>query len=319
MNKTIDICRDASIASTEFEKTNTDLKREYLLINIYLYNYITAKIEHNRGTFGTGYPFYALNPDLTGVLPIIEEQIRYNNGLLEAINKTDITEWPCANCLFKNYGSMPDLKVKCKPCKKLDDALKPRKVLNRLPDIDLWMVCDDDYISYEKDNLSFWFKTFNLQPSDINPVKTIEDLKKISADLKNGVIPSRMLPLDSHIIGYIKLYSLIEQVPYVLDKAIKNGDIPFLPILPLSLRKKWQHDDTPYNFIHDYLYGFYDFNLDAELKQLLDDTRRIVANSYSTDKLFEIATLAGSESVARRNKTKVLRHCFEERINSWKK
>ena len=319
MKNTIDICRDASIASTEFEKTNTDLKREYLLINIYLYNYITAKIEHNRGTFGTGYPFYALNPDLTGELPIIDEQIRYNNGLLEAINKIDISEWPCADCLFKNYDSMPDLKVKCKPCGNLDDALKPRKVLNRLPDIDLWMVCDDDYISLEKDNLSFWFKTFNLQPSDINPVKTIEDLKKISADLKNGVMPSRMLPLDSHIIGYKKLYSLIEQVPYILDMSINNGDIPYLPILPLSLRKRWQHDDTPYNFIHDYLYGFYDFNLDAELKQLLDDTRRIVANNYSTDKLFEIATLAGSESVARRNKTKVLRHCFEERINSWKK
>ena len=38
MQRTIDICNMASISSTEFERSNTDFKRRYLMYNIALYN-----------------------------------------------------------------------------------------------------------------------------------------------------------------------------------------------------------------------------------------------------------------------------------------
>ena len=68
--------------STDFEENNTDLKKEYLLKNIYLYNQLAWKLSNVAGTFGTGYPYYALRGTLEGALPIIEEQIRYNNELV---------------------------------------------------------------------------------------------------------------------------------------------------------------------------------------------------------------------------------------------
>lgn len=63
--------------STDFERTNTDIKRRYLLWIIDAFNRIASRVSVSRGSFGTGYPFYALNPDLNGTLPIIPEQIRY--------------------------------------------------------------------------------------------------------------------------------------------------------------------------------------------------------------------------------------------------
>lgn len=317
MERTIDICRMASISSTDFEKSNTDFKRRYLIYNIMLYNYVVAKTKKHHGTFGTGYPFYALNPDLTGNLPIIDEQIRYNNELLTAIQRCGYEDWECTECLQKNYNQMPDLKQKCKPCDKLDDALKPRKILNRLPDIDLWTICEEKEIEEIKEELSILFKEHDMQPSDINPVQTITDLTEIADDVRNGIIPKKALPLDAHIIGYSTLSSLIEQTPMIIEQALEEGKTPYLPIQPWSLRKKWQHDDTPYNFIHDYLYSFTDFDFDKELKELLTETRKIIASRYSTDELFELTTLTGADCVARRNKTKALRPYFNERIKSW--
>ena len=69
---------DVAHISTRFEECNTDLKRRYLLANIGAFKEATAGISVGRGIFGTGYPFYALNSDLTGKLPVIKEQIRYN-------------------------------------------------------------------------------------------------------------------------------------------------------------------------------------------------------------------------------------------------
>lgn len=318
MEKTINICRNASIASTEFERTNTELKRQYLIYIIELYKEIVSQVNTNQGSFGTGYPFYALNQDLTGQLPIIDEQIRYNDDLLYSIEKCGYEEWPCASCLSENYDKMPDLKGKCKPCPNLDDSLKPRKILNRLPDIDLWTVCEDGKIDETKERLNELFRQYDMKPSDIDPVQTISEIIQITHDIKNGIMPTLTLPLDSHIVEYSTLYSLIEQTPYVLQESIEQGTIPYLPIHPLSLRKQWQHDDTPYNFIHDYLYSLTDYNFKGDLKDLLIATRKQVASSYSTDELFKQATISGNDAVARRNKTRALRPYFNERINSWK-
>ncbi len=59
-----DITELTESASTTFEKANTELKRKYLIWNIEAFNMIVSTVSVNRGSFGTGYPFYALDDKL---------------------------------------------------------------------------------------------------------------------------------------------------------------------------------------------------------------------------------------------------------------
>lgn len=319
MKNSISFCSKVAEISSDYEKVNTDLKRTYISKQIMLYNEIAKQVEGNCGTFGTGYPFYILNSNLEGQLPVIDEQIRYNNELLSAVIHSDFTTWNCYDCLQKNYKDMPDLKKICRPCPNMDNELKPRKIINRLPDIDIWMVCEDKNIVNAKDSLINLFNEYNLQPSDIDPIRTIHDLEEIKNDLYEGNMPTKYLPIDAHIINYNTLYSLIKQVPSVLEQSKENNCIPYLPIHPLSYRKVWQYDDTAYNFIHDYLSSLTEFNLDNDLMKVLCKTRNLIANSYSIEELYNYLIASGPESVKRRHKTLELKNRFNERIDSWKK
>lgn len=319
MEKNINFCIDAANISTEYEKANTDLKRRYLISYIKLYNYIAYKADHTCATFGTGYPFYALGKNLEGNLPIINEQIRYNNDLIGHVINSEYEKWNCAECLSKCGKYMEDLKGICKPCPNMDNELKPRKIINRLPDMDLWIVSESKDNKELQETLIKLYKENNIQPSDLNPLNTIKDIEEITRDLKNGKMPSKFIPLDAHIIDKKTLYELIEKTPYELKKSIENKTIPFLPIHPLSYRKKWQYDDTAYNFVHDYLSSLTEFNFNGDLKNILMETRKYIAETYSMEQLYNILLASGPESVKRRHKTLELKNCFEERINSWKK
>jgi len=318
MDNSINICKKVANISTEFEKNNSDLKRRFLIRNIDLYNQIVGMVDGNRGSFGTGYPFYSLNRDLKGKLPIIEEQLRYNYELIYHVDESEHTVWPCVECLSKNNDIFPDLKSICKPCPHIEKELKPRKIINRLPDIDMWMVCKDGYIDVAKEELSMLFHQYNIYPSDINPIQTIDDMDQIVQSLQKGTMPEKSLPLDSHIIGYSALYSLIEQVPIVLKQAYDEGKAPFLPIRPLSYRKVWQYDDEAYNFIYDYFSAFTEFNFEESLQQTLNETRNIIANSYSFDQLFNFLVASAQKSNKRRFKSLELKNRFRERIETWK-
>ena len=81
--------------STDFEQVNSELKRKYLIWNIEAFNIVAAKVSVNKGSFGTGYPFYALNQDLTGTIPIIQEQIRYNRILVRDGIRIQKSIWKC--------------------------------------------------------------------------------------------------------------------------------------------------------------------------------------------------------------------------------
>ena len=319
MKRSIDFCIKTANISTDFEKTNTELKREYLISNINQYHQITSQISCNKGTFGTGYPFYALNSQLKGKLPIINEQIRYNNELISAVTGCTYTTWTCAHCIKENGTKMPDLKTICKPCSQMDNALKPRKLINRLPDIDLWLVCPKSQVEETKIKLIELFKEQNMIPSDIDPVQTIEDVEEIVNDITQGLMPSKWLPLDTHIIDYETFIELIKKLPQILIDAKKTNKIPYLPIHPQSLRKQWQQDDEPYNFVQDFLLSLTDFNFEPTLKGALEETRKIIAKTYTIDELYEIMLSSGPESVVRRHETQQLQLCFQERIKSWKK
>lgn len=315
----INFIRKVAKISTEYEKNNTALKKRYIISNINLYHKVVGQISGYSGSFGTGHPFYGMSRNLGGDLPVIEEQIRYNKELEDEVLKSKHSIWKCSICLQKNESLMPDLKQICVPCTMIDSELKPRKVINRLPDIDMWMVCDDEYVEEAKQESIQIFDDHSLYTSDVDPIQTIQDMIEINSHLKKGTMPEKKLPLDAHIIGYSRLLDLIRQMPEVLSDASIDGAVPYLPIHPDSLRKVWQKDDVAYNFVHDYLSSFTEHNFSGELREELNKTRQIIASEHSLDDLYRYLFQTGPDSVKKRHKTKQLKKCFEERIHSWKK
>lgn len=319
INRSIDIVSDAAIASTTYEQANTELKRQYLVKIIDLYNSIVKDLGGFQGSFGTGYPFYTLNTDLTGDLPIIQEQIRYNLELCEAVMKHKGTCWMCKKCLEKNGHLMSNLKTQCNICENVESILRPRKVINRLPDMDLWMVCKKDKIEDNKRIIVNRLHANGLYSSDTDPIQTISDVKEIANDLENDRMPTKFVPIDTHIIDYDTLLSLIEQIPDTLKRAMENGEIPYLPIHPISYRKDWQQDDVPYNFVHDYLSSFTEFNFESTIRERLEHTRKIISKLYTIDELYNFLLMTGPDSAKRRNKTPELRKTFERKVKEWQK
>lgn len=213
---------------------------------------------------------------------------------------------------------MEDLKQICIPCPRLEKELKPRKVINRLPDIDMWMVCEDAKVEEAKKELKETFDQLGMHTSDVNPIQTFKDFKEIITDLEDGKMPIKMLPLDVHVVKYSELSNLLDQVPFTILNSSNLGEVPYLPILPDSLRKKWQKDDEAYNFTLDFLYSMTDFNFEEILKQRLDYTRNLVARQLTEEKSMEMLDLVSPDSVKRRFENKTLKKSYKRRINSWK-
>lgn len=314
----MDYCQKAVEASTIFEVNNTELKRLYILENINKFNNMAKLVSNSNGTFGTGYPFYVLNSNLEGELPVIEEQLRYNNELLERIKESNKIIWLCGKCLEERGETLPDLKQICKPCPRIDSELKPRKIINRLPDIDMWIVSSKNNVEQTKEEMTKLFSDFDLYPSDINPIRTMQDIINISGDIERGIMPNRNLPLDAHIIDKETLISLIENVPKTLEESVSENT-PYLPIHPQSYRKKWQYDDEAYNFIYDYLSAFTPFNCDCDIMEALVDSRERVTRDFTNDELFKFLYSSATTANKRRFESKSLRKVFNERVETWRK
>lgn len=304
--------------STDFEKNNTDLKRKYLIWNIEVFNSIASAVSDSRGSFGTGYPFYALDENLQGTLPIILEQIKYNRQLVIDGREVQKSRYYCKACLDKKYSTMPDLKKICKPCPNMLDTLKPRKLINRLPDIDMWLVCEDGCIEKAEEELTLLLEKYNMHTSDEAPFSSINDIEKITQMIKEGKMPGIFLPIDAHIVEYSKIKSLIEQMPKVLQDAQKMDIQPYLPIHPKSYRKSWQYDDEAYNFVYDYFSAFTPFNFPKELEDLLEKSKKEIASKYTKEELFQILLASATPSNARRFCEPSLEELFKRKMENWK-
>lgn len=312
-----DIITKVESASTDFERTNTDLKRRYIIWNIESFNIVASKISGVKGTFGTGYPFYGLDRNLEGILPIIPEQIRYNRQLLRDGEPYQKSIWQCQSCLSeKKYDLMPDLKSICKPCPSVFDKLKPRKIINRLPDIDMWVVCEDGCQEQVQEQLCELLEQCNMNTSDKNPLRTFEEMSQIVELLKQGIMPETFLPIDLHIMEYSKINGLIKTVPSVLEHTKREGQKPYLPIQPISYRKEWQYEEA-YNFVYDFLSAFTEFNFEENLQNALNQSRVKVATSFTKEELFRFLLDSATESNRRRFDLLELEELFFEKIEDW--
>ena len=289
--------------SNNFEYNTSNLKKKYFAKNILAFKSLSNLVPNSCGVFGSGFPYYALSHNFSGDIPIIQEQIRYNQDLVNDAQKAKNAPWICAGCLIQNYDMMPDLKQICKPCPNVINEMKPRKILNRLPDLDIWFVCKDNCRNETAQAISQLLSTFGMTSSDINPIETIKDLKEISTDLSKGIMPKHFLPIDVHIIEESQLKNLINAVYPTLEASINTSTIPYLPVLPLSLRKTWQFDDTAYNFLFDFLFSFTPINLDNELIKVTDLARHKISSNFSSQQLKELVFNMATDSTKRRIQT----------------
>ena len=312
------IIEEVSNASTTFENSNTEIKRQYLLWNIYSFIKIASVISVKEGIFGTGYPFYVLDENFQGQLPVITEQIRYNRQLKRDGKPVEKNIWYCKECLDENYYKMPDLKTICKRCPKTIDELKPRKIINRLPDIDMWLVCKDGCLNQATEELSKALEQVKMLPSDHNPLASIKDVCEISEMVRKGIPPKRFLPIDSHVIEASALKELIEAVPDELKRSAILEQTPYLPIRPISYRKVWQYDDDAYNFIYDYLSAFTPFEFSEELNKVLAESRQKVVSNYSSDELFDFILNTATPGNFKRFQTPEIESIFYKKIKSWR-
>lgn len=311
--------QDLVQASNALERNTSDLKRRYFLKNIERFNQIASTIRGSRGSFGTGYPFYALSEELQGPIPVILEQIRYNDELIEYAENSKHDQWICEECLSRSYKKMPNLKQVCKPCPNMDSELKPRKIINRLPDIDMWMVCEDGCLEEAKVQLAEALKRHHISPSDIRPVRSIMEVEQIIETLGKGEMPEQFLPVDVHIMEYSKMKELIRAVPKALQQAKAEGKIPYLPISPVSYRKVWEYDEA-YNFIYDFLSAFTPFNFERDLEQSVSDTRATIARKYTASELYTFLVVAATPANRRRFRTTPeLGEKFFQKVSAWKR
>ena len=302
-------------STNTFEEINNKIKKDYFIKNIDTFSKIVKNISGYKGFIGIGYPFYAFKDD-SDEMPIIEEQIRYNNELLN--NKELLSNWYCETCLKNNLESMPDLKYICKRCKNMDNDFKPRKVITRIPDMDYWIIIDDSYVDQAKDEIIEILKNNNLSTSDTNPINTINDFYEIALDIKNEKMPSKYLPVDIHLINYNLLCECINNINSKIDSFIKINKIPYFPIHTQALRKKWQYDEEACDFIHDYLYSFTEYDIDDNLSNMLYNSRRELVNKYTNEELYNMVIDTGKDFVIRRQENIDLQNILNNRINKWR-
>ena len=182
----------------------------------------------------------------------------------------------------------------------------------------MWMICQDDKVEEAKRVMVELFKSYGMHTSDVDPVGTVDELDEIVTQLEEGRMPSKMLPLDVHIIEYSKFASLLDEIPFSLLSAMEENQIPYLPIHPISLRKTWQYDDEAYNFIYDFLSAFTAFNFPEELQQSLNNSRLKVINEHTSTELFDFLMQSANKATFRRFQAMELEERFLKRVEEWK-
>lgn len=301
-----------------FEKTNTELKRRYFLNCIMEIIKIGKQSQGFKGGFGTGYPFYLLDDNFRGTLPIVREQLRYNHELVKIFDLQRLEEWPCESCLASFGKDMPDLKTECKPCGKIIDELKPRKVINRLQDLDIFFIFEEEKIEDAEKQIQETLEERGIQTSDVDPLRTFSEADEIISDIYTGKMPKIILPPDIHITTDRKIIELIAKTPEVIIKSIERNIKPELLFTPISLRKTWQYDKKPINFILDYLLSLTPLAMENnEIEKLIDTTRKEIATKYSDLELLGILDFIAPKVV--KSKMDVIEKPFQKRMGVWRR
>lgn len=293
---------DISISYDEITKTLTEarrfnvdssgLKREYYFRQFEDFSNIAASTEGYKGSFGTGYPFYAAGDD-TGLAKIaeIDRYIAQQEANARLTAQRSIGIWTCSQCQKENM--LPDLKTYCKPC--IDTLIKPRDVFKALPDLDFWAVVEK--VDTQKLlTLENSLHGSNFFQSDLDIARSVHDTQKAMSTIAHDDIPVERLPLDAHVITPEELREALAGVRHEVESYsnVSDRDI-FVPISPISLHVAWERIDEPYDFMKDYLFSFTPQNMASDLADDIFTTDEIVRRTLSSSDIYDIISRYAKE------------------------
>jgi hypothetical protein len=295
--------------AAEFSEDESVLKGEYMAQQFEDFTHAVRSIPGYKGSFATGYPYYAQNPD--GGVYAVPEIARYARSFIPKI-EADAARgngaWICGACQV--FSDLPDLKSQCKPCDAVD--IRPRDIFKALPDVDFWVVADDDEtpVSEFEQAVEDHVEREGFYVSDKDIAQAFDDTIHVMKALKRGNMPPTRLPLDLHVVTKKQMLNRLGKV----QKTLKRGEM--LPISTRSLHKQWESSDEPYDFLKDFLFSMTPGDWpDAELQTALFTSRK-AAKEHIGSKIVEIVS-GMAEKEARQLGATPLQECLVQRIRSW--
>lgn len=301
LNETLDM-------AVRFIDDESVLKEKYFDTQFIDFDRSVQSVEGVIGTFGTGYPFYAKKE--SGGIYRIGEMTRYIRTFKEPLDrdrKRDYGAWICGVC--EVVKSLPDLKTHCKPCDSVD--FKPRDIFRALPDLDYWVIVEDG-ADLEKilPTIEANIKSDGFFTSDEDVTKAIKATNQAMRDILKGNMPDTKLPIDLHVVTKSQLLSCIGDVNLALAKGLT------VPITPISLHKKWEKADAPYDFLKDFLFSLTPNNWrESECVQALGDARVAAREIVGDDAVAIVSNMAEKE--ARQLNTPGIREALKKRVEAW--
>ena len=205
--------------------------------------------------FGTGYPFYA-EDHLEQTIEPVAEITRFLRQQ-QALVPKKLGSWACIGC--QGDRKLPDLKTLCKPCDKV--SVKPRDILKALPDLDYWVIADEDTPQFRA-KLQQSLEGIGFYSSDQDVGASLRDLADVMKDplLVREVTPEpvrqKRIPIDLHVVSreyFMNIMGDIERT--IIEYAAEGGNMPKVPISPSSLHVTWEQPDEPYDFMKDFLFS----------------------------------------------------------------
>jgi hypothetical protein len=261
-----------------------------------------VSVEGFVGTFGLGYPFYALTPE--GVPVHAAEIYNFIELTRQKINedaRMNPEGWNCLACQLVNY--LPDLKSKCKPCDLV--ALKPRDVFKGLPDLDMVIVVDNPNATTEQAVEAITNRMGYLQ-ADTNIAQAINRTKSVLHDLISGKEPSQKLPVDIHIWSREAFEQCMEQVASGIDSVT---------IIGRSLHMNWENN--PINFWFDFVFSLTEINMqDPEFQKKIAAARKRLKDTVGVEKIVQMVE-ATSPRAASLLRTQAIHDILVARLTSW--
>lgn len=270
-----------------FYKDQSPLRVQYLDQQFFDFQNIVDNLPGSQGSFGTGYPFYARREDST-VVPIdeVDRYIGEYELAAQDARRRLIGSWACTSC--QGEKELPDLKVYCKPCGVV--PLKPRDMFKALPDLDFWAITDDitpEYLSTLQSNLHH----AGFFQSDLNIGRSLQDTQRAMSLIGQGVMPQERLPIDVHVVSSFELLEALSGVRDIVQSYDKvDPKEASVPISPTSLHVVWTSQDTPYNFLGDYLFSFTPSEISEEVSEAIEQTNSLIHRMLSVQDVYDIVS-----------------------------
>jgi hypothetical protein len=300
--ETLDLAR-------QFNADQSLIKGDYLRAQFDSFAEAASWMPGYQGVFGTGYPFYAERED--GTVVAIDEIDRFVGTIRDKAASDEmrgVGAWVCGACQVATEHR--DLKERCRPC--VDTTLKPRDVFKALPDLDFWVIVDENN-PYIEGLLQTYMQRAGFQQSDADIYYSIKDTKSVLEGLQQGEQPEKRLPIDLHVITVSQLKQALTGV----QDAVKTGDM-YVPIAPRSLHVVWETVDEPYDFMKDFIFSFTPKDIaHEELGEMITETRKLVLQHIGP-KLAEEVVKSAHPKERRQLGTPELGKLLLDRIESWK-